>query len=159
EGRAVVHAHGELAGHGVADMAMLAGFRARDGAHVRLPAPAGLEDEAADVELVERDYLHDAVREPPNFVGAAEPLALKPRHVRDLSRRRPRIPEGDPPLPDRLRASPVGMSRTGPRPGSLPLGARCNHAQSILPIAACFFRAASAPSSIADRGSRNSGAT
>ena len=86
EGRAVVHAHGEPAGDRVADVAMLARVRAGDRADVRRPAPSGLEDEAADGDLVERDDLDDAVRKPSDLVGLAESFALQSRHGAGVSR-------------------------------------------------------------------------
>jgi hypothetical protein len=78
---AVVHPHDERAGDGVADVTMLARRRARDRSHVGFPTPPGLEDEAADGDLVEHDDLDGAVREPPDLVGAAETFALQPRHA------------------------------------------------------------------------------
>src|SRR6185369_14367183 len=75
----------------VPDMAMLARRRARARAHVRRPTPPRLEDEAADVDLVEGDDLDDAVRKPPDLVGTAESLSLKPRHADGVPRRSPWI--------------------------------------------------------------------
>src|SRR4029077_5818523 len=77
EGGAVVRAHGEPAGNGVADVAMLTRVRAGDRADVRRPPPSGLEDEAAHVDLVERDDLDEAVRKASDLVGLAEALALQ----------------------------------------------------------------------------------
>ena len=85
ERRAVVHADVEPAGDGVADVAMLARFRARDRSNVGGPIPSRLEDEAADGDLVEVDDLDDAIREPPDLVGAAESFALKAGHGHDVS--------------------------------------------------------------------------
>jgi len=43
--------------------------------------PARLEDEPAHRDLVERDDLDGAVREPPHLVGTREAFALQSRHV------------------------------------------------------------------------------
>src|SRR5262249_58013629 len=61
---AVVHPHGEPAGNRVPDVPVLARVRAGDRAHVRQPAPAGLEDEVADRDLVEQGELDAAARNP-----------------------------------------------------------------------------------------------
>jgi len=61
-------------------MAMLAGFCAGNRGNVPGPVSSGLEHEAADGDLVEVDDLDDAVRKPPDLVGAAEPLSLKAGH-------------------------------------------------------------------------------
>src|SRR5712671_1899930 len=103
ECRAVIRAHAEPAGNSVADVAMLAGFRAGDRGYVLSPLPSGLEDEATDRDLVEHDDLDDTVRKPSNLVGAAESLSLKSWHDHDVSRR----VCGFQALPDRM-----------PRPGS-----------------------------------------
>jgi hypothetical protein len=52
----------------------------------------------ADGDLVERDDLDDAVRKPPDLVGAAESFSLKSRHGYDVSRSSPRILEVAPPM-------------------------------------------------------------
>src|SRR5262249_54017047 len=83
----------EPARNGVADVTMLARVRAGDRAHVRRPAPSGLEDEAAHVDLVERDDLDEAVRKASDFVGLAELFALQSAHVADVSRWGSWIPE------------------------------------------------------------------
>src|SRR4029077_5590221 len=84
---------GEPAGNGVADMAMLARVRAGDRAHVSRPAPSGLEDEAAHVDLVERDDLDEAVRKASDLVGPAEAFALQSWHDAGVSRWCSWIPE------------------------------------------------------------------
>ena len=74
-------------------MAMLARVRAGDRAHVSRPAPSGLEDEAAHVDLVERDDLDEAVRKASDLVGPAEAFALQSWHDAGVSRWCSWIPE------------------------------------------------------------------
>src|SRR5690606_8579502 len=80
QARAVVHAHVEATGYGVAKVAVLAGARAGDRRHVLRPAPARLEDEAGDGELVEPHDVHPAAREAAHLVGRVEALALEAAH-------------------------------------------------------------------------------
>src|SRR5262249_35983850 len=78
--RAVVHPDPQRARDHVADVAELTGAGRGDRLHVARPAPARLEEEAADRDIVQPDDADAAVGERADLVGTLETLALKARH-------------------------------------------------------------------------------
>src|SRR5262245_1699062 len=74
---AVVHANGEAAAHVVLEVRRFAAGSAGDRLDVGRPAPAGLEDEPADLAAADLENLGAAVRELAGFVWPAKGLMLR----------------------------------------------------------------------------------
>src|SRR5258706_510136 len=72
----IIHEDAKDAGDVVLEGGPLAALRLRDRLHRARPAPAGLEDGAADGGPADADELDAPLREFPNLVGLAEVLQL-----------------------------------------------------------------------------------
>ena len=94
---AVVHAHVQDAGHGMAEMVDLAARRAHDRGKIGRPAPAGAEFGPCDARFIETDDRGTTLRDRSEFVGSGEALEPQSRHGRPIIGPRPRWPTGPEP--------------------------------------------------------------
>jgi hypothetical protein len=79
--RPVVHHDVEDPGDGIGDVAHLTGGRPDHRADVLRPAPAWIQPDSTDRDLVELDELEQTGAERPCAIGLVERLSLQPGHA------------------------------------------------------------------------------